>query len=334
MESPREKILVVDDEESIRKICKRILEKQNYEVTEAENGIVALDKLEQQPYDIVVTDLQMSKLGGRELLENIKKTYKATDVIVMTANPDAKTAIQCMKIGICDYLVKPFAIEEFRATVDECMKKRQLAENLGIEKTLKKEIEKAHRDIRRINLGTIEALVKTVEIKDPYTLGHSKRVSKISVSIAENMGIKNSKLKQIEVAGLLHDIGKIGINELILNKTTRLTEEEFNEIKKHPGFGVAILKNMELLKDIVPLVYCHHEKFNGKGYPAGLAGEKIPLGARIIAVADAFDAMTSNRSYRTAWDKEKAIQEIKKGLGNHFDSDVVKFFIQTIDKEG
>lgn len=334
MGSPKERILVVEDDDGVRRVCKQILKEQNYVVDEAENGLVALDKLERQSYDIVITDLRMSKLDGIELLENIIKDYKTTDVIIMSAVSDAKTAIQCMKTGTYDYLIKPFDIKKLNSTVKECVRKRQLAENLGIEKTLKKEIEKAHRDIHRINLETIETLIKTVEIKDPYTLGHSKRVSKISVSIAENMGIKNSKLKQIEVAGLLHDIGKIGIKELILNKTARLTEEEFNEIKKHPGFGASILKNMELLKDIVPLVYYHHEKFNGKGYPAGLSGEKIPLGARIIAVADAFDAMTSNRSYRAAWDKEKAVQEIKKGLGSHFDSNVVNFFIQTIDEEG
>lgn len=328
------KLLISDDKAELHQIYRRALntlKDVEFGIMDALNGQETMECLQKNPYDIVILDINLTDMDGVEMLKEIKETYTATDVVMITAYPDTKTAIECMKMGAYDYLVKPFDLEEFKMTLKRCVETRMLKENLGMEQQLRKEIEKSHRNLQKFYVETVQALTKSVEIKDPYTLGHSERVSKISVLIAKKMGYKNSALKTIELAGLFHDIGKIGVSEYILNKKSGLTADEFEEIKKHPEFGASIISNIEMLKDVVPIVRSHHERFNGSGYPGRLKREDIPLGARIVSVADVFDAMNSDRSYRGSFGKEKTVLEIEKNSGMQFDPAVVKNFIYAKD---
>ncbi len=472
MEKPR--VLVIDDEKPICEILKKFLEKKGYEVSTANNGAEGVGVAKQERIDIAICDIKMPGMSGLEVTREIKKVDQRIPVLIITAYPTMDSAIEALKSGAYDYLVKPVHLEEIGEKVDRALSSRKLLEEnilfskivslhevsrniamvhefekllriileysmklakadfgalmllddqnelkvlstLGIGegvefderdrmkiatwvaineepllidrvspvqaflgkldrknvrssitfplKTPKRLIGVLHLnraqdspsfsniDLEIINvlasqasisidnvkgydkmqeqyLQTMRAFASAVEAKDSYTRGHSEKVMELAVLLARRMGLESDELEVVRFAGLLHDIGKIGVPEQILNKPGRLTPAEFEEIKKHPQAGFNIISDVASMKPLLPLIRHHHETFNGKGYPEGLAGGEIPLGARILSVTDSYDAMTSNRVYRRALNREGALAVIDKEAGRQFDPDIARLFTE------
>ncbi len=484
-ESPR--ILVVDDEKVIRDILSDFLSDEGFLVTTTEDGHKALEELESQPYDLVITDLMMPEIGGLELMEEIHKRKYNIITIIMTGFGTVETAISAMKHGAYDYMLKPFKVDEMLQVIKRALEKRRLEqENVKLKEvmslynvseamtsslsldhilsvileTTKNELDadavslileedsdsdynltpqKTHSiqiysqpsdaqefygeidyntlfqwfsknsflisgspkvkrffktppekkglnsflsvplKVRDQILGTVNAysykksyrftegqaklliilasraaqaienarlfenlqltfrqtiqgLVGTLEAKDKYTSGHSRRVTELAVKIGQELDLAPREVERIEWAGLLHDIGKIGIRLEALNKPEKITQKEHEMFKDHTVMGKQILESIHFLREIVPLVYHHHEWFDGSGYPEGIGKEDIPLGARILAIADSYDAMTSDRPYRKAMSKDEAMKELKAFAGTQFDPHLVDIFIRVLKK--
>lgn len=468
----RPRVLVVDDEEDITGVLADILEEQGYSVDEAPDGDMAWELAQKDPYDVVVTDLKMPRMGGLELLREIRRAGHPSVVIMMTGFATVETAIEALKIGAYDYILKPFKVGELIQVVNRAVEKLRLeAENLhlreqvtllrlseavssslSLDEVLRIVVEAACKEVgadavelwfrppkeegftRRLGLGpngdetpllaaperletllgakphlqvqgedlaslltdagrsrmhtllsvplrrggqvlgllnaysrrkrapfrpreekalivlgdraaaslenallyadlentfreTIQGLALAIETKDAYTHGHSENVTRLAVAAAREMGLDDAFCQTLRQAGLLHDIGKIGISSSILNKPGRLTPEEYDIIKGHPAMGKRILEPISFLRDVVPIVYHHHERFDGKGYPEGLAGDEIPLASRVMAVADTYDAMTSDRAYRKGLSHEVAVAELERCAGTQFDPECVKAFL-------
>jgi putative nucleotidyltransferase with HDIG domain len=480
-ESPR--ILVVDDEKVIRAILSDFLSAEGYRVAAVDDGLRALEELESNPYDLVITDMMMPEMGGVELLTEINHRNYPVICIIMTGFGTVETAIQAMKHGAYDYILKPFKVDEMLKVIERALEKRRLEEeNLRLKEVMSlykvseaitvsvsldhilslvlettrseldadavslvleepeehsgaarvfithtltgaddakqllgkmdykefldwfqenaylivagpkgkkffkrlpdrrglssllsvplktrdqtigiinavsykknfrytegqaklivmlasraaQAIENARlfENLQRTFRETIQGLVSTLEAKDHYTSGHSRRVTEYAVMIARELGLKPDELEKTEWAGLLHDIGKIGIRLEALNKPDKITSEEHEMFKDHTIMGKQILESIHFLRDIIPIVYYHHEWYDGSGYPEGIAGDKIPLGARILAVVDAYDAMTSDRPYRKAMPKERAIEELHAFAGKQFDPEIVAVFIRILE---
>lgn len=470
-EQPR--ILVVDDEKFIRDILAEFLSFEGYEVHTAADGAIALGELQEHPFDLVITDLKMPKIGGLDLLKEINSTFPETLTIIMTGFGTVETALTAMKQGAYDYVLKPFKTEDMVHTVQRGLEKRRLAaENLRLREALslykvtealaaslsldsvvatasesviselhadlvftwlddghggfiersRTDAPKLEHDTQRIRLNaaatcerlqsgvplvehgtralgffeapcepavqsllsvplrardklfgwiaaasithskhfdegqrkllsiiasraaasienarlfqdlqatfqqTIQSLARTIDKMDRYTAGHSERVATYAVRLASHMQLSLAEIEIVKHSALMHDIGKIGC-ALNLNKRGRLTPEEYEAFKRHPTYGKDILDPIDFLKPVIPGVFSHHEYWNGKGYPQGLAGQSIPLVARIISIADTYDAMTSDRAYRNALPHEATIDEIQRCSGSQFDPDAAQVFI-------
>ncbi|HEX74281.1 MAG TPA: response regulator [Dehalococcoidia bacterium] len=330
MTTEQERILIVDDEEAIRRLLYQKLLGEGYRGEEAGSAEQALDKLRSNTIELVLLDIKMPGKSGAELLPGIKASYPDTAVIMATAITDTSTAIQCMKEGAYDYLTKPFNLDEVILSVDRALEKRRLElENRDYQQHLEQKVEAQAKKIRASFLNAMTALAYALEAKDIYTSGHSQRVAESAVAIAKEIGMPPDSINKVRLAGLVHDIGKIGVKESVLNKVGKLTDDEFEHIKAHCEIGEHILTPIVEDEEILKAVRHHHERYNGKGYPDGLSGEQIPLGARILAVADAYDAMTSERSYRKAMSDETACTEIERGKGTQFDTEVADAFLRT-----
>jgi response regulator RpfG family c-di-GMP phosphodiesterase len=338
-ETPR--CLVVDDEPRLRQVLMRLMESDGFSCVEAGTGADALQILEGVSVTLVLTDLRMPQMDGIELLRRVKARWPDIAVVMITAVADVEVAVSCLASGAMDYLTKPFHLEEVRARVRQSLEKRRLIlENREYQERLEDKVRAQARRMEEIFLGGIQSLAAALEVKDPYTRGHSVRVSRYSSTIARTMGASPELVRQIELGGQVHDIGKIGVREGVLNKPTRLTEEEYAHIMTHPMLGWRILS--PLISDvpvILNVVRWHHERFDGRGVPDGLGSTDIPHEARIAAVADAFDAMTSVRPYRQGLSLAEAVAEIEGGAGAQFDTPVVEAFRQAlsdgaIHKEG
>ena len=323
-------ILVVDDEVLIRKLLHQKLSAEGYQCQEAEGAVQALDKLRNNAIGLVILDIKMPGKPGMELLPEIRAMYPDVAVIMATAIADTNIAIQCMKQGAYDYITKPFNLEEVTLSVDRTLGKRRLElENRDYQQRLEQKVEAQARRIRASFISAVTSLVYALEAKDRYTSGHSQRVSDMAVDTAKELGLPQDSIEKIRLAGLIHDIGKIGVRESILSKPSGLTEEEFQNVRCHPELGEHILTPIVDDEEILMMVRHHHERFDGTGYPDGLKAESVPLGARILAVADTYDAMTSERSYREAMNVETAFAEIEQGKGTQFDPSVADAFLRT-----
>lgn len=468
----RARLLVVEDDQHIRDFC-RLLLRQQYDVTTAENGRVAVDILAAQPIDLVLTDLQMPLMGGMELLQHIRQNHPDVDTIILTAHATVETARQALKLGALDYLPKPVETENLERTVRTCLELRRvrqekerlsdlvlmyqfsqlIATSLDVENQVDQIIEflwrrfapeslaislifpdeqklrllaarsndgweeqarqvefdpsgddaqlmlthmqllgnptttseallagevlrthdraigymhierrpeqppfdvierrllgifasqvaasidnaRLYQAVKDQNRQTIEALAEAIEARDSYTYGHSRQVTRYAVRLAEELGLAHDRVELIQYAGLLHDVGKIGIRDYVLLKPGPLSPEEFAIMKRHPRIGVKIIERVRGLRETLPIIESHHERYDGTGYPAGLAGERIPLEARILAIADSFEAMTADRAYRPAMDTERALQILLKGRGTHWDSQMVDAFVALVRREG
>ncbi len=332
MSREQETILVVDDEAHVRKLLRRVLEEAGYSVLTASSGQEALDTLVQsqnQEPQLIFLDLKMSGKLGIELLPEIKASYPDTAVVMATAANDVSIAVRCMKQGAYDYITKPFNLDEVILCAHRALEKRHLDLEVREYKLyLEEKVAEQTKKIRGSFLSSITALANALEAKDKYTSGHSQRVSDIAASIAGKMGLPPETIYMVRLAGLVHDVGKIGVRALILNKPSRLTQDEFQQIQKHPEIGEHILVPIADDDEILRLVRGHHEHYDGTGYPDGLKGSQIPIGARILAISDAYEAMTSERPYRKAMSNQTAYTEIEHGRGTRFDPVIADVFLK------
>jgi len=333
MESTVEKVLIIDDEMLIRKILHQKLSREGYECEEADSADNALRKLETKLCDLVISDIRMPGKSGIELLTEVKSKYPDTAVIMATAVNETEIAIQCLKQGADDYICKPFDLEQMKNSVKRALGKRKLQLTIKeYQSHLEKTIEKQMQEIKKLSLGAIEALVIALEAKDKYTAGHSRRVTDISVATGKEMGLSGERLEDLRWGSLLHDVGKIAVNQLVQNKPGNLTQEEYEHIMIHAHVGAEIVKPV-VRDEVVQIVRHHHDHYDGKGLNQVLIGEDIPFGARILAVADAFDAMTSDRPYRKALPLKTSLAEIRRCKGTQFDPKVVAAFSKLYTRE-
>jgi response regulator RpfG family c-di-GMP phosphodiesterase len=323
------RVLVVDDEEFLRSIVRERLEIAGYSVEEASNGNEALALLQSGgPYSVLLTDIRMPGMDGITLLREWGKKSPGSAGIVMSANAELDTAVHALKMGACDYITKPFNFDVLLITIENALRKKDLERQLDdYRANLENKVKEQTDVINSMYVRSIDAMIKALEAKDFYTRGHSQRVTLYSVAIAEELGVKGQELEDLYRASVLHDLGKIGVREAVLNKPGKLTEEEFADIICHPETAVRILEPIPFFRPLLPAILHHHERFDGKGYPSRLVGKNIPLASRIMTIADTFDAMTSTRAYRKALPVADAIAEIRRCSGTQFDPDIVPAFL-------
>jgi putative two-component system response regulator len=327
----QETLLIVDDEATIRRVLCQKLSREGYRCEEADGAEQTMNKLTTSPIALVILDIKMPGKSGIELLPEIKSGYHDSAVIMATAVTDVNVAIQCLKQGADDYICKPFNLEEVSLSVQRALEKRRLKlEIREYQQFLEERVEEQTGEIRKIFLGAIEALVTALEAKDKYTGGHSRRVTEIALALGNELGLTGKDMEDLRWGSLLHDVGKIAIQQVIQNKPGRLTPEEYEHIITHAHIGAEIVQPVVNGK-ISEMIDHHHDHYDGSGLHQIIAGNDIPLGARIIAVADAFDAMISDRPYRSAMSVTEAIDEIKRSAGTQFDPTVVNAFLKTAE---
>ncbi|HSR53877.1 MAG TPA: HD domain-containing phosphohydrolase [Acidobacteriota bacterium] len=330
-----ERILVVDDEPLVRDLLSSYLRSAGYPCQTASSGREALDKLEEQPASLVIADIRMPELNGLQLLDSLVDEHPDTAAIMITAVADMETAVGTMKQGAYDYITKPFNLEKVAGAVSSALEKRRRnleerrlsmrLEQLVDEKTSL--LSDAMLDLKDHHEMTLDVLMKVLDARGHETQRHSQRVRAYTLRLADEMNFPSDQRVALGRGALLHDIGKVGIPDSILLKPGRLTPDEWERMKEHTTIGYKILKGVRFLDSVAEMVLSHHERWDGKGYPRGLKGEHVPLEARMFAILDAFDAMTSNRPYRDALSVEYACREISANAGKQFDPEVVKPFL-------
>jgi putative nucleotidyltransferase with HDIG domain len=330
------RILVVDDEAPVRSMIGATLQRQGYEVQLAISGAQATDLLEKGPFDLVLTDIVMQDGNGIALLERLHVDQPHLPVVMVSAIHDISVAINSMRRGAYDYLLKPFEREHLVATVQRALDHRQaLQESHNYQQNLEQVVRartemlrQAMEDLEHSYDVTLEALGDALDLKDSETEGHSKRVTAYTIALARAMGISPVDIKIIARGAFLHAIGKMAIPDEILRKPGKLTPEEEQIMRDHCTRGYHILRKIPFLSEAAAIVYTHQEHFDGNGYPSRLRGNEIPIGARIFAVADAMDAITSDRPYRKARSFDEARQEVLRCSGTQFDPNVVEVFLK------
>lgn len=319
MTDPDNHILLADDEQGIRDTLGTYLRRSGYAVTTAANGYEALECLERGRFFLVVTDITMPNLNGLELLRHVRENYPATDVVMITGNVDLDYAIEALRAGAYDYFQKPLHFDTIGFAVER-VRERQRMRRAELEiKTLK-----------TAAYETVIGFVQAVEEKDSATKGHSERVAQMTEALGAAIGLGEEALVHCRYAGLLHDVGKIGIPETILNKPSKLTDGEFTMIKEHPVMGARILEPITFLRPVAEAIRAHHENFDGTGYPDRLAGDAIPLIARLVRIADVFDGLAMDRPYRAPVKTEDVVRYIVEHAGTLFDPELAEAFVQRV----
>jgi putative two-component system response regulator len=331
----KSRVLIVDDEGALCSMIAQRLTKENYSCVTANNGREALRHLYGNEFSLIISDIKMPEMDGLELLRNVKGLDPNMIMIVMTAYAEIDIAVQALRLGAYDLIIKPFDLELMVLTVKKALERKKLQEELeDFDNRLKRLVEtrtaRLHETLgalKKAHFDSVKVLVGAIDAKDPHTVGHSDRVREMSLKIGMKLGLAEDRLESLGYGALLHDIGMIGIGNEILQKKGPLSLEENQCIRKHPLIGAKIVEGVDFFIDKIPMIRHHHEHFDGSGYPDGLSGEGIPLEARIILVSDAFDAMTSLRPHRQAIAVENALEELEKGKGKQFDPKIVDIFL-------
>jgi response regulator RpfG family c-di-GMP phosphodiesterase len=322
-------VTVVDDEPAALDVLVRAARSWRYECQAATTAEQALQLLEQSPTPIVVTDLRMPGRGGVWLVREIQQRWPEVSVIVVTAGEDEDAVTQCLHAGAHHYFLKPIKLDEFRHALEATLRSHvRQREREGYRRYLEKTIQRQTRRIRQTFLSAIDSLVSALEARHPYTSGHSLRVRRYALRLARALGMDPNQCRRLSLAAKLHDIGKVGITEAILNKPGRLTEEEYRQVKEHPAIGERILRPIIRNGEVLSAVRGHHERYDGQGYPDGLKGTRIPPLARLIAVVDCYDALTSSRSYREKLSRAQALEVIRVSSGTCFDPTFAEAFVR------
>ncbi|MDD2366944.1 MAG: response regulator [Desulfuromonadaceae bacterium] len=331
----KEHILIVDDEEMIRSLLSSALEQEAYTCHQASNVDEAFILLGEQPVELVISDIMMPGRSGVELLRDLKKVNPDIAVLMITGLSDMNTAMECVHLGADDYITKPFGINRVVLTVKNLIERRSLAiekKNYQVSLEFKvmeqtTQIRKTMNELSCAYDNTLTALVKALDAREREVGSHSERVMNYAAFLGEKLGMCGRELQDLSKGALLHDIGKIGISDNILLKPGQLDDNEWIEMRKHPQVGYAILSEIDFLKTAAEIILSHHERFDGEGYPKRLKGEQIPIGARIFALVDTLDAMTSDRPYRRALPFTAVVNEVIKHRGGQFDPAIVDLFL-------
>ena len=334
-EKAKSLIMLVDDDEINKKAVMGMLQ-EHYRIIGAASGKQALELLETAVPDLILLDVHMKGMSGHEVIRTLKENpaYADIPVVFLTSDEDESTEIQGFSEGATDFIRKPLRKRVAIQRIDRILELAYLQKNLRQEVERQTEVaERRRKSVERLVIQMVHALANTIDAKDSYTNGHSTRVAKYSAMIAARMGYTGEKLELLRYTALLHDIGKIGIPEEIINKPSKLTDEEYQIIKTHPVIGSNILKEITEIPDIAIGARWHHERYDGKGYPDGLKGNEIPEIARIIGVADAYDAMTSRRSYRGIIPQETVMGELERGKGSQFDPQIAEIMLELIRED-
>jgi putative two-component system response regulator len=322
------KIMVVDDEAAVRRIIRKKLVSAGYECIEVSDSREAMANILAKEPDLVILDIMMPRKSGRELLPEIIDAHPETAVIVSTSFVDPKTIIECMQLGVHGYFTKPLNVDDIVMNVKTTLQMKRLEKDMGeYQQRLEGTVDSKKNITRELFLNSIQALVYAMEEKDKYKIGHSRRVTTLSIALGEEMGVSQGEMEDLRWGALLHDVGKIAIDPSILNKADRLSIEEYAHVMTHTIVGAGIVKPVAS-QNMIEIISQHHHRFDGCGLEQRTRGQDIPLGARIVALADSFDAMTSDRPYRAALSIEKGILEILRCTGSQFDPAVTKAFLK------
>jgi putative two-component system response regulator len=334
------RILIVDDEETIRLALRKFLRSRGYEVEIAGSGDLALDILNKDSFSLMLCDVRMPGMTGVQIVPRAREIDQNLAIIMLTAVNDAATATEVLASGATDYLMKPVELADLQQAVDRALHKRaEEIEKRRLDKLIREEValrtaelEQEKESLRLMSVSIAETLINAMEAKDMYLRGHSQRVAELAGQLARELGMDETMSEDLRVAGRLHDVGKIGIREAILNKPGRLTSEEFEHVKRHVQIGLDILAPLFHIKKPLKYVEHHHERWDGDGYPQGLSGEDIPLGARILCAADTFDALTSKRAYRDPLEPMAALDHLRVDAGKQFDPCVYDALVRVVTK--
>ena len=323
------RIIAVDDEEGIVDSLSIFLKRSGYDFTGVTDPMEAIEKVRTEHYDLMLLDFIMTPIHGDQVVEEIRKFNKELYILLLTGHKDLAPPLETIRrLDIQGYCEKSDKFDQLLLLIESGIK--SIAQMNEIKK-INEELSDKNEKLEEAYLSTIQTLRYTVEAKDTYTRGHSDRVAQYSVLIGKHLGLSDSDLHDLEVGGLFHDIGKIGIPDAILKKESKLTDDEYSEIKNHPTIGAHILSSAKIFEHIIPIVKHHHERYDGNGYPGKLKGEEIPYFARIAAIADTFDAMTSKRSYRDSLPLDVVIAEFKRCRGTQFDPKLDDVFLDILE---
>jgi putative nucleotidyltransferase with HDIG domain len=328
-----ETLLIVDDEAGIRNLLHQKLSREGYRCKEAATAETALNVLAANPIALVILDIRLPGKSGTELLPEIKLGYPDTAVVMATVISKVDVATQCLKQGADDYICKPFDLDEVILSIRRALEKRSLRLKIKeYQQYLEDKVEEQTLEIRKLFLGAIEALASALEAKDRYTGGHSRRVTDIALALGTELGLSAQDMEDLRWGSLLHDVGKIAVDPRIQNKPDSLTPEEYEHLMIHSHVGADIVRPV-VNERTIEIIEHHHDHYDGRGLNQVVAGEDIPLGARILAVADAFDALTSDRPYRPAMSREEALDEIKRCMSTQFDPVVANTFLTIMSRK-
>lgn len=324
----RNTILIVDDEPAGRETLESILEPEGYYLVLAENGYQAIEKAKAVQPDVILLDVMMPGMNGFEVCRHIRNEKELAEVpiLFLTALDDRQSLLNGLEAGADDFISKPVDRYELRARLLGITRLNRYRKLMNERKNL----EEAHKQLLFAYDETIEGWSRAMDLRDKETEGHSQRVTELTLKLASDFGIPKQDLVHVRRGALLHDMGKLGIPDSILLKAGKLNDEEWEFMRQHPQLAYNMLFPIEYLRPAMDIPFCHHEKWDGTGYPRGLQGEQIPLAARLFAIVDVWDALTSDRPYRKAWEREKVLAYIKEESGKHFDPNVVDAFLQLI----
>lgn len=323
------KILIVDNDESIINTLKIYL--HNYLITGVTNSQQAIDMVRNEHFDLMILDYSAQPVSAEDVVSDIRNFNKELYILLVASKTEIDPPLEMIRtLDIQGYCEKSQKFDQLLLLVESALKS---VEQVNTIKQINSELSESNQLLENSYLDTIEILRKTVEAKDEYTRGHSDRVAEYSLLIGEKLHLSRDEMNTLRIGALFHDIGKIGIPDSILAKDDQLTDEEYNEIKKHPTIGANILSSSAIFTNILPIVEHHHERYDGKGYPSGLSGTSIPFMARIVAVADTFDAMCSKRSYRNSLSFSQAVSEIDKCKGTQFDPEIANVFLDILSHD-